>query len=309
MQAWDSVLGAADVEPMPMITNPLWRVNAEDGRCYVLKRLPEYAPGAGWVEGYRVACYLQSRRVRVALPVVTDDGRINAAVDDRLYALVPLLPDDQNGHGLGPDAAEIAYAIGAAIGQVDRMLADCPWQVQSYVDDPAASLEEVLPQLEPDVRRMIEPLADELRTAVAGLPTQRTVGDCNSGNILRQGTEVTGFIDLDHLPIGPRVRDLGSYLVSRLRRYLAGPDGESAASAMVEVLGDHVAGYHGEYPLSRRELAAVVPMMIVIEIGGAHWSLHGWVVDQEGYRRSVAAIRWMIEHRLQLSTAAIAKID
>lgn len=309
LRGWQSVLGSAELRPIPVTTNPIWRVIAEDDRRYVLKRLPEYPPGAGWVAGYRVACHLRAAGVPIAVPVVTDDGRINTAVDDQLHALTPYVDHDQSDPELGPDAARTGYAIGAAIGRLDRALADCPWQIDSYHDDPAASLDEVLPELERSVVEMIMPVAGQLRAAVDGLPIQRTVGDCNSGNVLVRGSAVAGFIDCDHLPTGPRIRDLGSFLVSRLRRLLIGPAGAEGAQAWLAVLGDHVAGHHAAYPLSERELAAVVPMMIVIGLGGAHWALHGWVVDQQHYRDNVTAIAWMVAHQEEMITAALSRIS
>jgi Ser/Thr protein kinase RdoA (MazF antagonist) len=304
--AWESVVGAAQLEPLPLVHNPIWRIDAEDGRRFVLKQLPEVAPGVGPVEGFRVLCYLQAAGIPVALPVVTDDGSIHTPVEGRLYAVLPFVPADRSDHDLGPAASSTAYAVGTALGEIDKALADCPWRLRSYVDDPAPEiLGKALPKLPAEISRPVAPLADQLWATLADLPTQRTVGDCNAGNVLVHDSQVTAFIDLDHLPIGPRIWDLSDYLASRLRTHLSRPDtAERDTAALLAVLGRYVAGYHRAYPLTQRELAAVIPLILVIEIGLADWHLHGWVPDPEGYRQSVWAITWITANMAALTTAA-----
>jgi Ser/Thr protein kinase RdoA (MazF antagonist) len=309
LEAWGSIVGGAQLEPLPLVTNPLWKVITEDGRELVLKQLPEFAPGVGPVHEFRVTSYLQSAGIPVAPPIITDNAGINTLVGERYFSLIPFVRNDSGNHETGPGAAATSYAIGAAIGQLDMALADCPWAVPSYVDDPVNEiLGEALGKLPEEAGEPVAPYVDRLRAAVSGLPTQRTHGDCNSGNVLVHNGQVSGMIDLDHLPIGPRVRDLSYYLASRLRSHLAQPAtaGRDAA-AMVTVLGHYVAGYHASYPLSERELAAVVPLMLLVEIGHASWCVHGWVPSPQGYRQSVLGISW-ITARLDDLTAAAAAV-
>lgn len=304
LEAWESIVGGADIEPLPIVNNPLWRVTTATDRAYVLKQLPEFAPGAGPVDQFRALGHLQAAGVPVAPPIVTDDARINTTVDDTGYALLPYLPSDPGNHELGPDAAETSYAIGAAIGHIDMALAECPWSLRSYVDEPDRLLGETLPELPAEATRPVAPLVDRLRAATSDLPTQRTVGDCNTGNVLVHGTRVSGFIDLDHLPIGPRIWDLSDYLASRLNAHLESDMAERDTAAMLAVLGSYVTGYHETNPLSERELAAIVPLVLLITIGGTSWHLHGWVPKPERYRHGVRVIAWITEHLDELTTAA-----
>lgn len=306
LNAWRSAVDVAELAPLPRISNSLWRVVAKNARVFVLKRLPEFAPGVGPVEEFRVLCYLQAAGIPVALPVLTDDGAIHTKVGDRFYALLPFVPSDAGNHELGPDATATSYAIGAAIGRLDRALADCPWQVRSFVDDPAQQiLGEALPKLSAEVTRPVAPLVERLRAAASDLSVQRTHGDCNTGNVLVHRGRVAAFIDLDHLPLGPRVRDLSYYLASRLRTHVCQADtAERDTSAMLAVLGDYVAGYHEAYPLTKQELAAVVPLMLLVEIGGASWCLHGWVTNPDGYQQHVRTIAWITEHVDELTSTA-----
>ncbi|HEY6737393.1 MAG TPA: phosphotransferase [Actinopolymorphaceae bacterium] len=299
LQAWKSVVGVARLEPMEQVHNPIWKVTGEDGRQWVLKRLPEWPPGVAPVEEYRVLCYLQARGLPVAVPVVTDEGLIvhnaenlRAGPGEKqptgpdAYVLIPLLPHDS-----GPsESPERAYAIGHGIGRLDRMLAECPWDVTSFTDDPAPNiLGEQYAGLPAELRSLIDPLRDRLWSALTDLPGQLVHGDCNAGNVLVHNGEVSGYLDLDHLPHGPRVRDLGDYLATRLRKQVI--DGEP--EAIVDVLRHYVAGYHAAHPLTEREVAAVVPLLLTVLVGGAGWCLHGWVSDPEGYRRNLSAIAWI----------------
>lgn len=284
LKAWESVVGAAQLEPGPLVTNPTWCVASEDGRRFVLKQLPEYPTGVGPVEQFRVLYYLQRAGIPIAPPIVTDDGSIHTPVEGRSYALLPFVPNDRTNHELEPTAAATAFAIGTAIGQLDKTLADCPWRVHSYVDEPAPEiLGKALPKLPAEITQPLGPFVDRLWAAVSKLPTQRTVGDCNAGNVLVRDNQVSAFIDLDHLPIGPRVWDLSDYLASRLRTHLSQRDtAERDTAAML----------------------AVIPLILVITIGLADWHLNGWVPDPDGYQQSVRAITWITVNLGALTTAA-----
>jgi Ser/Thr protein kinase RdoA (MazF antagonist) len=296
---------------MDKVHNELWRVTAEDGREWVLKHLPEFPPGVGPVEEYRVLCYVQAAGLPVPTPIVTDEGLIAFNADNlrtdpvekqptgkQAYALMPLLPNDAELR----ETPQLAHTIGAGIGRLDRVLADCPWHVASFMDDPARQiLQERYPSLPEELRALTIPLRDRLYAAVVDMPIQRTHGDCNVGNVLVHDGAVTGYIDLDHLPTGPRVRDLSYYLVSRLSAHVDHGDPNSMAS----VLRHYVAGYHATCPVSERELAALVPLMLTVAIGGADWCLHGSAPDHAAYQRELRTIRWLTQRYEELAWAAV----
>ncbi|GAB3432585.1 phosphotransferase enzyme family protein [Flindersiella endophytica] len=300
LEAWQSILGEARIEPIRLTELPLWRVVAEDGRAYALKKLPEFPPGAGPVDAYRVITHLRAKGIPVAAPIVTDGAAIHTVVAERRYSLVPFVPSDPGNHETGPHAKQTSYAIGKAIAEFDSALADCPWPVSSFVDDPAPDiLDGALPKL-PEVAEMVAPLTDRLRETVTGLPMQRIHGDCNTGNVLVHRGNVSGFIDIDHLSLGPRVRDLSDYLASRLRDQLDAP----GTAPILAVLSDYVAGYHATAELTDQELAAVVPIILLLEIGLVRWFLYGWVPNPAKQHLSMRAIAWITEHFDELVSAA-----
>ena len=148
LSAWASIVGDDPViTAMPNVTNPIWRIEVCGRPALVLKQLPEYPAGVEPVVEYRVLSHLQGSGVSVALPIVTDTGTILASVDDRDWSLLPYLPHQSENHELGPEASETAFLIGAAIAHLGRALADYPYVVESFVDDPGKILAEALPQL------------------------------------------------------------------------------------------------------------------------------------------------------------------
>jgi Ser/Thr protein kinase RdoA (MazF antagonist) len=266
-----------------------------------LKQLPQYPPGVPPVVEVRVLTHLQNHGIPVALPILTDHGTLHITVNERAWTLLPYLPHQRSDFELGPDAAATAAAVGAAIGSLDRALADYPWPVDSFVDDAIKVVTDALPQLPPEATQLIQPFIDLLHDTCAG-PTQLTHGDCNDGNVLIDQGRVTGVIDIDHLPTGPRVRDVAYYLASRLSTHLAahGPAAAAAARAMAAVFTDYITGYQQIHPLTDQERQAIVPLMLITEIGGAHWALHGWEANTANYRGSLRSITWITDHLASL---------
>jgi Ser/Thr protein kinase RdoA (MazF antagonist) len=50
-----------------------------------------------------------------------------------------------------------------------------------------------------------------IAATLRGLPEQLIHRDCHPGNVLVDGTRVIGFIDCDHLCIGPRLFDVACF--------------------------------------------------------------------------------------------------
>lgn len=104
-----------------------------------------------------------------------------------------------------------------------------------------------------------------LAAAVADLPVTRLHGDCHGGNLLADSEGLYGVIDIDHLPVGPRVCDLASYAADLLRNR------DSLRGRVVAIIAAVIAGYHRHTALTAREVLAIVPAMITYELGMIHW--------------------------------------
>jgi Ser/Thr protein kinase RdoA (MazF antagonist) len=138
-------------------------------------------------------------------------------------------------------------------------------------------------------------LADEVCAALADLPEQHIHGDCHGGNILIADGDVSGFIDLDHLPLAPRVYDLFYLPPDRLKWRIDEP---GAPEAMLPLFPHLIAGYEREQtltPLTPRERAALWPGMLATQLFFIQaFAEQG---NQEHVDRNLCALAWIHTHR------------
>ena len=127
---------------------------------------------------------------------------------------------------------------------------------------------------------------------LADLPLRRIHGDCHTGNVLLHGNTVVGFVDFDHLPMGPASYDICSPLVDHLKRWVA--DAEQA-SRWLGAFDRAIAGYEGVLALSTREEGAIWSTLLAIQLLFAYWMfLHG---SPAGAAVNMRAFYWLYEHR------------
>ena len=289
---WAAVLGTPRIEHLPQVSNPVWLATADDGEVYVLKRLPEHSPGVGLVEEFRVLLHLQANGVPVAVPLITDDGHICARREGVSYILIPRLPTDDD----DPPGA----VVGAAIARLHKALATYAWPIRSFTHDLVPEFHGLdLPAELMD--RTVAPHRDWLIAAMSDLPMQRIHGDCNNGNVLVHEGNFSGFIDLDHLPIGPRVYDVAYYLVHLMQDRHRRQDGNSAS--FLSFAGELLDGYRSEATLSERETVAVAPTMLAAAAGLADWHGRERSYDADKLDENAAAMTWICEHLDELTAA------
>jgi Ser/Thr protein kinase RdoA (MazF antagonist) len=295
---WRTVLGASARTSTHTGTTTL--VAADDGSAYVLKRVVGLDDLGErrfrLVSEYRVLTHLQAAGLPVALPLLTDEGRVFATVvgEDAIFTLTPQLP-------AGDDTSPY-LEIGAALGRLHGALSTCPFDVPSWTIDlvprtfdeavrditsalDAPVVDELLGVLERRRPRLLE--------AMTGLPAQRIHGDFHRGNILVHEGEVSGIVDLDHLPVGPRIYDLAYFLADRV----AVPTSlelEERTEEFLGACGELVDGYASTNALSPAEVAAIGPVMLAVQL-----QLIGWNATQPGYRWTedhLLGFRWTDAH-------------
>ncbi|HEU5318243.1 MAG TPA: phosphotransferase [Chloroflexota bacterium] len=117
----------------------------------------------------------------------------------------------------GCDQPVVWTNVGAAIARLHRALASHPEGIVSWhTVRPAQIRDRALPaarDLLADAQlaaleAAFDGVLDEVCAALAELPEQYIHGDCHGGNILIAAGDVSRSIDLDHLPLGPRIYDL-----------------------------------------------------------------------------------------------------
>jgi Ser/Thr protein kinase RdoA (MazF antagonist) len=166
--------------------------------------------------GLRVPLPLRSRSAQLAVPFRGRFYLLSEFIEAGKYPNEPELQ------------AELFFQTGHAIARLHLALASYPDPAvrrQTWHEDLAGRVAEWISALgvglpEPQaavVKRVGRARGAAIATALQGLPEQLIHRDCHPGNILVDETRVIGFIDCDHLCIGPRLFDLAYYAVHHLK--------------------------------------------------------------------------------------------
>ena len=308
LAAWRSVLGVPGTWTIhKMMFGRVWSITTKSGHQFVLKQLAdtEAAPRrARFIKETRIVIHLGGHGLPVAVPVLTDDGRICTEHGDALWALTPMLPmPDVIGlptlERLSGEKPEYT-PFGRAIADVHLALADCPYEIDGGTIDldrfthnwdrlHAGLAAETFETL----HRRVDPLRPQIDAAVTGAQPQRLHGDCHGGNIWFREGRLAALVDIDHLQLGPRVYDLAYNLAFHLHWLvrLDAPQAlaESSVSSAARLLLD---GYQSVSALSEAERAAIAPMVLFVALElSSHFI--GNAVEEEIWIRTAC---WIADH-------------
>ena len=193
----------------------------------------------------------------VPRPVRTPDGRAATPVGDRLARVLTWLPG-QLWADAGPATAARLRGLGAAVARLDTALSgfDHPhlgralrWNLAT-----AADQRELLRFVaDPERRRVagtvLDAFAARVAPALGALPRQAIHNDANDRNVLVEGEQVTGLLDLGDLCRAPRVCGLAVAAA-----YAVATDGLPALRGVAE-------GYHAVAPLQAAEVALLLDLV------------------------------------------------
>lgn len=275
------------------------RVRDLEGRSFVLKYI-EHPERAGGIETQaRLLGYLREQAVPVAPPIPTDAGLISLRHGGRVYTLSPHLAG-----GTFIAAGDLKRAhrnIGRALGRLHEALASYPYPIASWEMDLtsrvfAEAVPRVRERLDPPererVERVLSGVEGPMRSAFSELPAQYIHGDCHLSNILLHGGEVSGFIDLDHLPHGPAIYDLGYLLADMVKRKV----GSASAERQWRVLARQVlSGYAEVRSLSADERSGIWAIMIAVQLLFTEFFLHA--ENRAEAQVNLDAFYWLVERR------------
>ena len=130
-----------------------------------------------------------------------------------------------------------------------------------------------------------------MSAALDDLPVQSIHGDCHGGNYLLHHGDVSGFVDLDHLPTGPRVYDVGYLLADMAKAQFFANHAHREWLAHFDRV---IAGYQQEAGLSGREKEALWFVMLATQVLFVDWFF-------EHHRSALAfknleAFYWIYQH-------------
>jgi Ser/Thr protein kinase RdoA (MazF antagonist) len=248
-----------------------------------------------------VLAHVARAGLRVPVPLLSRSAQPAVPFGGRFYLLSEYIeastyPTDPGLQG------ELFFNTGQAIGRLHRALASYPdpevsrqtWrenlagQVPTWIADLGAELPAAQAGV---VQRVGRERGAAIAAALLGLPEQLIHRDCHPGNVLVQGTRVVGFIDCDHLCIGPRVFDLAYYAVHHVKWVT---DDEVATRRWLANLPHLLTGYRSVHPLLHQEAAALPAAMMAYHLLLAHWFLG--VERHEAVALEVRALDWHHRH-------------
>ncbi|MBN1936295.1 MAG: phosphotransferase [Anaerolineae bacterium] len=281
----------------------VWAVTTERGERFILKNVAG-GPAVKRIETeYDLLRHLQASGVPVAVPILSDDGQPGVEDQGRIYLLYPLLPVD---HDIPPTDIKHVYAhIGAAVARLHKALAVYPGHIDSWTMNlPRAVFEEAIPRIRrvltgqdaETFQQIVAALQDEMMKALENLPMQYIHGDCHGGNYLLYHGDVSGFVDLDHLPTGPRVYDIGYLLADMAKAQFFN---NHAHQGWLDSFHCVIAGYQQENSLSRREKDALWFVMLATQVLFVDW-FFGHQKDDLA-RKNLAAFYWIYGQRDEIS--------
>ncbi len=223
LQGW-GISGLAAAENLK--PGRVWRVTLGGSTTCILKNWgPRDSGLEERVDFYQaVMRHLSCHGVPVELAVSTACGRLLIRHEGEAWWMTGVLRNEPSPLRTDDELDAMQREYGRSIARLHRALASFP-EVESRRRTWSKDISQELAARDLPTIRMLLPLErrDEFEAlvapyelpmvrALADLPRQLIFYDCHHGNILRVGTEVTGFVDADHLSIGPRIWDLFYFL-------------------------------------------------------------------------------------------------
>ena len=204
----------------------VFEIATADGARFMLKDRGEL-DGWWWDRlpfEHDVTSHLDRCGVPVAVLLETRDGEPAAVVDGRVCSLSPALRNRPT--ELTRDESPAFYRnCGRAIARMHRALASYPtdgleektWRTDLHdriIATCIPSLREHLPEpARSRLSRLVEGAEGNMARAYRDLPDQLVFWDCHPGNTVRDGAEITGFVDCNHFAIAPRMFDVAHYIL------------------------------------------------------------------------------------------------
>ena len=305
LQNWQQSIGNVVHWEIAHDKQTVFYITTDTGKRLVLKQILHQPSVDRLQSEYDVLRYLKSHAIPVSVPLLTDIGQHYINVDGQIYTLSPNISpanpkvwvNDKNRY----------LQIGNALAQFHKALATYPKTIPSWTMNLPQKLEdEIFPFLNDNVpqhhvtklMQQIKPIQSKMYALWSRLPTQYIHGDCHGGNVLFDGEDVCGFIDLDHLPIGTRIYDIAYFLADEVKNRINEPD---KLIHWLDAFGNIITGYEGLLRLTRQEKDAIWYGMLITQLLFIHWFAKNG--NSEHKRKNLNVFDWIYTQQVRIVSA------
>jgi len=304
-QNWQKAIGRITSWETAHHKHSVFLITTNIGKTMVLKKIEHQPTHQRITSEYKVLCYLQKHRIPVSVPILTDDGKLYVKNEGHIFTLSPTISTKSPLTSVNEQ--ERYMAIGSELGRFHRVMASYPDPIESWTMDLPNKLEnEVFPFLEQkldseqfnQLQQKIISIAPTIAASWEKLPTQTIHGDFHGGNILFDGKEVIGIIDLDHIPIGARLYDISYFLADEVKNRIGDPNRLASWLASYDHL---IIGYTQEVLLTSSEKSALWLGMLITQLLFIEWFVRSQ--NEEHVDKNIRVFNWIYDHQQEIKVA------
>jgi len=253
-------LEIAAIEHISVHNTNFIKATTQTGDQYLMKNVGDIDDVKPRTElQYRLTNHLHNHGVPVAYLLTTRDDHFGVEDGSDLYILMPLLPREPADLYFG-DTAGIFSNLGRAYARLHGALSKFDGEIDTWsapfdrmFDGTIPRLREVLsgPDLEL-VNSISDAIEPPMRSLAPQLDHQIILWDCHDGNTLFWEGDVSGFVDVDHVCLGPRVTDVANMVANLVIHHQ-----DDRMTPWLKGLSYYARAYHETSPLSEAERAAI----------------------------------------------------
>jgi Ser/Thr protein kinase RdoA (MazF antagonist) len=320
MDRYLEILKAWEIDTVKKVTTihpgRVFKVELENGVFLLLKDIGKEDPQVfrRFEFEYDVLRHLHQVGISVAIPILDRRGKPLVIHNEHYFTLSPFLTTNNRWLDLNFDELKnLYYNCGSAIARLHIALASFP-----TVDIEKRTWKTVFPdvllnQCIPNVcqnmseqertgfEMILHDLIEDINTFTKGLSEQLIHRDCHTGNIVVNGEQVSGFVDCDHISLGPKIFDIADFLVHMIKNDVSDRELTKRWLNLFPVV---LEGYEKENPLSEKEKQGLYFIMLGTFIMFADWFYK--IGDADKAQAEMVAFNWMYRNRQEICKRIMA---
>lgn len=247
---------------------------------------------------HQITQFLHQSNVRVGFLLTPRDGGCYSTDGEDAFIVMPHIerePTDLHVESAGP----IYHNIGRAYGHLHKAFLSYEGEIKSWRTDlyhrlygrtGPNLLENNTGEQHTKIDTMLLGLHDPIAFVSPHLTEQPILWDCHPGNTLLYNGQVSGFVDCDHISLGPRICDLGNFAANLVARNCT----HDRTTPWLKNLPHLIEGYVTLSPLTPYEKKAFplsIPFFLLVLLN--HFQTHG---PHKNAEETLNSVWWVYNH-------------